>query len=116
MLAPAWVVCGSPAINSVQIFFPEHWQTAVLRAAKADEYSYNIYPHEFYNREGLDMHGCTGQLWQFPLFDDWLFGDKYPQDRGLQNFRGVDRLVIDECGHLCAIVTHRGAPGNDFNP
>ena len=53
------------------------------------------------------MLECRGELWKYPLMslqsgDATLYGF-------VTTDKGPDRVIFDNCGRLCAVVTHTGA-------
>ena len=104
LLYPAWVVCGIPP-NNIRILFPADLTNARGRAIHARFYYFSGYPKEFYNNERINMNGCTGDLWEFPVL---AAGDVYGNTNNWSP--GMDRVIIDCQGNLCAVVTHTGAP------
>lgn len=54
------------------------------------------------------MNGCQGELWEFPIINNGVFSTN-------GNWaRGKERVIFDNCGQLCAVITHTGARGNSF--
>ena len=71
-------------------------------------YSYggpnHAFPKEFGNYERLDMSGCTGPLYEFPVKAGAIYSNYADSCRP-----GENRVIMNACGELCAVVTHRGA-------
>ena len=65
------------------------------------------YPKRFWNREGINMLEYRGELWEYPL-KSLQSGDATLYGFGTTD-KGPDRVIIDNCGWLCAVVTHTGA-------
>lgn len=104
---PTYVACGTPPDN-VNVYFASDISAARARAINAQMYSYNNFPKQFYNRENLNMHGCTGPLYEFPLIMGGLYGN---DDLSWDPL--AERVIIDCSGNLCAVITHKGARGRN---
>lgn len=65
----------------------------------------NDYPHAFNNREALDLE-CSSSMLSFPILSS---GSVYSGGAP-----GADRVVFQEDGTYCGMITHTGAGGNSF--
>ena len=75
---------------------------------------YYSFPKEFWNRENIDMNGCGGgpPWYEFPV----RHGARYGDDDNTCSPEG-ERVIINSCGELCAVITHKYAPTrNGFVP
>lgn len=106
---PTYVVCGAPP-NQVNVLSPSDLTNARSRAINARMYYFNNYPKVFNNYEQINMNGCTGQLYEFPVL---AAGDVYGNTNDWDP--GAERVIIDCQGNLCAVITHIGAPAYPTN-
>ncbi|KAK0498810.1 guanyl-specific ribonuclease C2 [Armillaria luteobubalina] len=94
-LPPSTVTCG-----------PNSYTPAKVQGAITDGYGHlnspiNKYPHQYKNYEGLTMR-CTGKVYnEFPILPSGLYTGGSP---------GADRVVFDNSGAYCTVMTHTGAP------
>ncbi|KAK0510307.1 hypothetical protein JMJ35_007701 [Cladonia borealis] len=108
---PSYIVCGTLGLQ-FSAFFPYEFTNARGRAIKARMYYFNNYPKPFNNYENINMNGCTGQLYEFPVFEGGaVYGNTNDWNPG------ADSVIIDCQGNICAVITHTGAPAyNSFVP
>ncbi|KAK0220981.1 guanyl-specific ribonuclease C2 [Armillaria nabsnona] len=65
------------------------------------------FPHQYRNSEGLTMR-CAGPPYnEYPILPGGLYTGRRP---------GADRVVFDNAGDYCTVMTHTGAVGNGFLP
>lgn len=67
------------------------------------------FPKEFGNYEQLNMYGCQGPFYEFPVRRGSLYGN---DDNTCEPEE--ERVIVNDCGDVCAVITHKGAPGNGF--
>ncbi|KAK0194448.1 guanyl-specific ribonuclease C2 [Armillaria mellea] len=93
-LPPGIVTCGS---NS---YTPAKVQDAINNGHTHLSSPINNYPHRYNNYEGLTMR-CTGNVYyEFPIRPSGSYTGGSP---------GADRVVFDNSGTYCAVMTHTGA-------
>lgn len=115
---PQFVLCD-PELGNSHLYFDSDIQRAIVYGMRARIWSIYDYPKDFKNIEELNLQGCPGPQWEYPLFSGGTFGDPNyspPLENG--NPRGADagddRAIFDCAGRLCAVVTHRGMPKGKF--
>ncbi|KAK0223897.1 guanyl-specific ribonuclease C2 [Armillaria fumosa] len=93
-LPPSTVTCGRNSYTPTKI------QDAINDGHAHLARPINNYPHRYYNREGLTMR-CAGKVYnEFPILPSGLYTGASP---------GADRVVFDNSGTYCAVMTHTGA-------
>lgn len=61
------------------------------------------------NKEKIDMNGCQGPFWEFPVRQ----GSRYGDDDNTCNPE-AERVIVNSCGELCAVITHKYAPERNW--
>ncbi|KAK0469096.1 guanyl-specific ribonuclease C2 [Desarmillaria tabescens] len=89
------VTCGSNSYSPTAI------QNAITNGVSHLNSPINNYPHRYRNYEGLTMR-CAGTVFnEYPILTSGLYNGGSP---------GADRVVFDNAGNYCAVMTHTGAP------
>ncbi|KAK0205383.1 guanyl-specific ribonuclease C2 [Desarmillaria ectypa] len=98
-LPPGTVTCGDNP------YTPTAVRNAINNGHAYLNSPIDTYPHLYKNYEGLIMR-CAGTVHnEFPIHYNGLYTGGSP---------GADRVVFDNAGNYCAVMTHTGATGNDF--
>ncbi|KAK0484725.1 guanyl-specific ribonuclease C2 [Armillaria novae-zelandiae] len=93
------VTCGT---NS---YTPTEVQAAITAGRTTGSQMRNHYPHQYRNFEGLNMQ-CAGPPYnEYPILPGGLYTSGPP---------GADRVVFNNAGDYCTVMTHTGAVRNGF--
>ena len=116
MDVPGTVSCsdtelGNLNLDNLGVYSNEEVQTTVdyaailVKASLTMEAGGGEYPHDFENWEGVMTYDCNeGEMWEWPLLAG---GNLWATKGNTQD--GADRIILDNDGTLCTIVTHRNA-------
>ncbi|KAI6008349.1 ribonuclease T1 [Pisolithus orientalis] len=62
------------------------------------------YPHQYEDYEGFSFPSCTGEFFEYPLEQGYVYTGGSP---------GADRVIYDSSGDFCACHTHTGTSTYD---
>lgn len=105
----------APEPGDAHLYTDTDIRRAIIYGMRAREWSIYNYPKDFKNAEGLNLQGCPGPQWEYPLFSGGTWGDTNftpadpdPNKKYWKADARADRVIFDCAGRLCAVVTHRG--------